>query len=299
MSTTIVDAVSDEPVAAQLRPRPLALLRRAWSSPSGKIGLVLIVSIAALAILGPFVAPSSPTETVTTPFQGVSADHWFGTDFLGRDAFSRFLAGGRSILLLATGATVLTYLIGVPVGLLIGFRRRWLDFVTVGFIDILISFPPLIFALIMFALTGPQTWVVVAAIAATAAPRVVRVVRSVTIEIVTLEYVESAIARGESTSALLRRELLPNLWTPIVADFGIRLTGAFLLASALGYLGFGLTPPTPNWGVMLSENRLGLTFAPLTVLAPAFAIALFSVGVNLFSDAMARALGRSVLARSV
>jgi peptide/nickel transport system permease protein len=299
MSTARDSVPADVTIAVTIRTRPIALLGRAWANPSGKIGLVLILLVGLIALIGPFVAPESPTDTIALPFQGVSATHLFGTDFLGRDAFSRFLAGGRSILLLATGATLLTYLIGVPVGLVIGFRRGWFDFATLGVLDVLISFPPLIFALIMFALTGPKTWVVVVGIVATAAPRVVRVVRAVTMDIVTLDYVEAAVARGESTAAILRRELLPNLWTPIVADFGIRLTGAFLLAASLGYLGFGLTPPAANWGVMLSENRQGLAFAPLTVLAPALSIALFAVGINLFSDAMARALGRSVLSRSV
>jgi peptide/nickel transport system permease protein len=294
-----IEAVAVEPVPTALRPRPLDLLRRAFANPSGQIGAALIIAVAGVAVIGPFVSPGSPTEPVSLPFQGPAGDLPLGTDFLGRDALARFLNGGHSILLLAMVATVLTYAIGVPIGMFIGFRRSWPDVAALGLVDLLLSFPPVVFALLLLGAVGPKTWGVIVGIAATAAPRAIRVVRAATIDSMSQEYLEAAMLRGESTAAILRRELLPNLWTPIVADFGIRLTGAFLLASALGYLGFGLTPPEPNWGVMLSENRGGLTFAPLTVLAPAIAIALFAIGVNLLSDAMARGLGKSVLTRDV
>jgi peptide/nickel transport system permease protein len=298
-AVTDVDAAGIEPVPTAIRPRPFDLLRRALAYPGGKIGAALILLVVGIAVLGPFLAGGSTTEPVSLPFESPSSERLLGTDFLGRDALARFLNGGHSILLLATLATVMTYAIGVPIGMFIGFWRSWPDAVSLGVVDLMLSFPPVIFALLLLGAVGPKTWAVVVGIAATAAPRVIRVVRAATIDSVSQEYLEAAMLRGESTPTILRRELLPNLWTPIVADFGIRLTGAFLLASALGYLGFGLTPPEPNWGVMLSENRLGLTFAPLTVLAPAIAIALFAIGVNLLTDSMARALGRSVLTRDV
>lgn len=298
-AVTDIGSVGAEPVPTALRPRPFELFRRALASPGGKIGFGLIVAVVGVAAIGPFVPTGSATEPISLPYQGPSSDLLLGTDFLGRDALARFLNGGHSILMLATAATLLTYAIGVPIGMFIGFRRSWPDIATLGVVDLLLSFPPVIFALLLLGAVGPKTWGVIVGIAATAAPRAVRVVRAATIDTTSQEYLEAAMLRGESTATILRRELLPNLWTPIVADFGIRLTGAFLLASALGYLGFGLTPPEPNWGVMLSENRGGLTFAPLTVVAPAIAIALFAIGVNLLSDAIARGLGRSVLSRDV
>jgi peptide/nickel transport system permease protein len=293
------ESVAVETAAVRTRARPLAVLLRAWRTPGAKIGLLLVVVVTLVALVGPLVTPYSTTDTVARPFQGPSADHWFGTDFLGRDAFSRFLDGGLAIVLLATLATVLAYAIGVPLGMFAGFRRSWPDLLTLGVVDILLAFPALVLLLLLLALAGSELWIVVVGIAAAHVPRIVRVLRAVTIDIVQQEYVEAAVSRGESTAAILRRELLPNLWTPIVADAGIRLTGSFLIAASLGFLGIGLSAPEANWGVMISENRLGLNLNPLVVVMPAVSIALFAVGINLFADAAARALGRSVMTRGV
>jgi peptide/nickel transport system permease protein len=258
-----------------------------------------MLAVLAVAIAGPFLAPYPVTQTVGRPFLPPSAEHLFGTDFLGRDAFSRFLAGGGAILVLAVGATVLAYVIGVPLGMFAGLRRSWPDLLTLGVVDILLAFPALILVLLLLALAGAELWVVVVGIAAAHTPRIVRVMRSITIDAAGQEYVEAAFARGERMAAVLGRELLPNVWTPIIADAGVRLTGSFLIAASLGYLGIGLSPPEPNWGVMISENRAGLNVAPMTVLPPAIAIAAFAIGINLFADATSRALGRSVLGRDV
>jgi len=293
----VVEVEGEGPLA--LRPRPFLLVRRAWATPGGKIGAVLILFVLGIAWVGPFFEPHSTTETIAQPFLGSSSKYLFGTDFLGRDTLSRFLAGGRSIILLALGATLLTYAIGVPVGLLIAYRRGWRDIVALGLVDLIVSFPALVLVLLLITLFGPTTWGVILAIAVVLTPRVMRLVRAATTDVTSLEFVEAAHLRGESTADILRREILPNVWTPIAADFGIRLTGAFLTVASLGFLGFGIAPPAPNWGTMISENRIGLILSPLSVLAPAGAIALFAIGVNLFSDAMARSLGRSVLTRGV
>jgi peptide/nickel transport system permease protein len=281
------------------RIRAPSVLRRAWKTPGGKIGLISVLAVLAIAVVGPLLAPYPPLQTVGRPFLPPSAEHLFGTDFLGRDALSRFLAGGIAILALAVGATVLAYVIGVPLGMFAGLRRAWPDVMTLGLVDIILAFPSLILILLIVALAGAELWVVVVGIAAAHTPRIVRIMRSITIEAASLEYVEAAFARGETMLSVLRRELLPNMWTPIIADAGIRLTGSFLIAASLGYLGIGLSPPAPNWGVMVSENRIGLNVNPLTVLPPALALAAFAIGINLFADAMLRALGRSVLARDV
>lgn len=299
MSAVPESVAGEAPLPRPSRLRALRLVRRALQTPGGKIGLTLVVIVTAVALFGPLFAPQSTTESVALPYQGPSAEYPFGTDFLGRDTLSRFLDGGLAILALACAATLLAYLIGVPLGMFAGFRRSWPDALTIAVVDVLLAFPALVLILLLVALTGPASWIVIVGIAAAHVPRVVRVVRSVTIDITGQEYVEAAISRGESTRSILMRELLPNLWTPIVADAGVRLTGSFLIAASLGFLGVGLTPPEANWGVMISENRLGLSQSPLAVIAPAVAIAMFTVGVNLFADAMARALGRSVVSRGV
>lgn len=288
------------PVAPRaFRMRAPALIRQAWRNPGGKFGIVSVALVIALAVIGPLVSPYSPIQTVGRPFLPPSGEHLFGTDFLGRDALSRFLEGGRAILVLAVGATLLAYFIGVPLGMLAGLRRSWPDLVMLGVVDILLAFPALILILLMVALAGAELWVVVVGIAAAHTPRIIRIMRSVTIDVASLEYVEAAFARGESMLSVLWRELLPNMWTPIIADAGIRLTGSFLIAASLGYLGIGLSPPDPNWGVIVSENRIGLNIAPLALLPSAIAIAVFAIGINLFADATSRALGRSVLTRGV
>lgn len=252
-----------------------------------------------LAALGPFVTPGSTTETVGPPFEGPSAGHPLGTDFLGRDALSRFLAGGASILLVSISAVLIAYATGVTIGMLAAYRRSWLDGLFIGSADVLLSFPPIVFVLILLAYIGPEVWLVIIGLAITQGPRVARVARAATIDLMEHEYVEAAAARGESTAAILRRELLPNISGPILADFGIRLTATIILAAAISFLGLGPQPPASDWGLMISENRSGLTIAPILILAPAVAIGVLTIGVNLLADATARAVGRSIVARDV
>ena len=200
--------MSDLGVRAASRPRsswirPPAVLRQAWVNWGGKIGLISVLLVIALVVVGPFLAPYSVTQTVGRPFLHPSAEHLFGTDFLGRDAFSRFLAGGRAILALAVGATVLAYLIGVPLGMFAGLRRSWPDLLLLGAVDILLAFPALILILLLLALAGAELWVVVVGIAVAHTPRIVRIMRSITIDAASQEYVEAAFARGESMVAML------------------------------------------------------------------------------------------------
>jgi peptide/nickel transport system permease protein len=141
--------------------------------------------------------------------------------------------------------------------------------------------------------------VIVVGIAVTHAPRIVRISRSVTLDVATQEFVEAAVARGESLAAILRHDILPNIWTPILADFGLRLTGSLILFSSLSYLGLGQAPPAPDWGLMISENRAGLLLQPWVIIAPAMTIAVLAIGVNLVADAVARSAGRSVVGREI
>lgn len=274
------------------------ILTRVLATWNGRIGLVLVVVVLAVAAIGPMAAPGSTTKTVGPPFQGPSVEHLLGTDFLGRDAFSRFLAGGASLLIVSISATLIAYATGIAIGMLAAYKRSWFDAVFVGSADVLLAFPPIVFVLILLAYAGPQTWLVIIGLAITQAPRVARVARAATVDLKGQEYVEAAVARGEPTSAILRRELLPNISSPILADFGIRLTTTIILTASISFLGLGPQPPAADWGLMISQNRSGLTVAPLLVLAPAIAIAVLTVGVNLVADSVARGMGVSVGARS-
>ena len=260
---------------------------------SGKTGVLLVSMIVAVAVIGPAVAPHSPNDIVGVPFTEPGGSNVLGTDFLGRDVLSRILNGGRELLAIAVLATFVAYLIGVPLGLAIGYRRGGADIAAVGLADLIIAFPPIILALMIIAGLGSGALIVAGTIAAIHVPRIVRIVRTATIEAAAFEYVEAAVARGESSAYILRRELLPNIAVPIMADFGIRLTASVIIVSSLSFLGLGPAPPSSDWGLMISENRLGLLIQPWVVVVPALLIGLLAIGVNLMADAYARSVGRS------
>jgi peptide/nickel transport system permease protein len=273
------------------------LIRNASATASGRVGFGLIALVTVVALIGPLVSPHSPTEVVGAPFQGPEGGHLLGTDFLGRDGLSRFLHGGRTLLLVTVLSTGLAYLLGVTVGMLVGLRRGALDLGAVAVIDVLLSIPPIIFVLVMLGAAGTSVAVATLGIAIVFAPRIARIVRTVALEIATREFVEAAVARGEGVVSILRRDLLPNVGAAVMADLGIRVSGTIILFSSLSYLGLGEAPPAANWGLMISENRIGLITQPTIVIVPAITIALLAIGVNLLADAVARGLGKSVVVR--
>jgi peptide/nickel transport system permease protein len=275
------------------------LVRGAIGSREGRWGVAIVVGIIFLAMAGPYLSPYSPIDTLGLPLQLPSQQHLLGTDALGRDVLARFLCGGRVMVVVAFLSTTLAYLAGIPLGMTIGYRRGALDLAVVGAADLILAFPAIVFLLVLLAAAGPQLSIVVVGIATINLPRVVRISRTVTSDLAKREFVEVAVARGESVLSIIRYDILPNIWTPILADFGIRLTGSIILFSSLSYLGFGQQPPAADWGLMISENRVGLYVQPWVVGVPSVAIALLCIGVNLVADGVARNAGRSVLARDV
>jgi peptide/nickel transport system permease protein len=282
--------------------RPLRnnlLVRASLHSRSGRWGLAIVLGILALAVLGPLVSPYSPLATLGLPLQAPSADHLLGTDGLGRDVLARFLHGGGVLVAVAFLATLLAYVVGIPLGMMIGYRRGVFDIGVVALADLILAFPAIVFILVLVAAAGPHLATVILGIAIINLPRVVRICRTVTIDLVTREFVEAAVARGESLVSIIRDDILPNIWTPVLADFGIRLTGSIILFSSLSYLGFGQQPPAADWGLMISENRAGLFVQPWVVVVPALTIAILCIGVNLVADGVARSAGRSLIGRDV
>jgi peptide/nickel transport system permease protein len=227
------------------------------------------------------------------PLTGPDDGQPLGTDFLGRDVLSRVLWGGRSVLVLAGAATLLAYLVGGTLGLVAGYDRRLLDGVLMRAVDVLLSVPPLIFQLVLATGAGTSAVVLVLGVALVQAPLVARVVRTATLEQSVRGFVEAAVARGESTAAVIRREILPNIAGPIAADAGLRFTYSILLVASVNFLGLGLQPPAADWALIVSENRSGLDLNPYVVLVPALLVALLTIGLNLVGDAVARTLGRS------
>ena len=266
-------------------------------TPTGLVGIVLLAAVVGVALLGPFFAPYPPDEPVGVPFSGPSEVPPFGTDFLGRDVLSRVLWGGRSVLALAGLATLLAYAGGIVIGLAAGYSRTLVDPLLMRAADVMLSFPALLFLLVLVTGAGTSKAVLVLGVALVQMPLIARIVRAATLEQSVRGFVEAAVARGERTSSILRREILPNIAGPIAADVGLRFTYAIILVASVNFLGLGLQPPAADWALIISENRGGLTLNPYVILVPAALISLLTISVNLVGDAIARSLGISTARR--
>ena len=271
---------------------------RFMRSFSGAVGVTIVVFVVAVAIFGRYFAPYDPNVPVTAPLSPPSSHYWLGTDFLGRDVFSRLLYGGRSVITLAALATGLGYLIGMSVGLIAGFSRSRIDPVLMRSVDVMLAFPPLLFLLVLISGAGTGVEVLVIGVAAIQAPGISRIVRTATLEVSVRGYVEAAIARGERSYAVIVREVLPNIMAPVLVDSGLRFTYSILIIASVNFLGLGLQPPASDWALMISDNRQYIAIQAWAVLAPAAMIALLTIGINLTGDAIARSLGRSYVPKT-
>ena len=266
---------------------------RFLQSPGGKIGATLVIIVVAIALIGPFFAPHSPVAPVGPPLSGPSSEALLGTDFIGRDVLSRVLWGGRSVLGLALAATVLGYAVGVLIGLMAGYKRTLTDPILMRSVDVLLAVPPLLFLLVLVTAVGTSVTALVVGVALIQMPGIARLVRTVTVQVSVRSYVEAAVARGETTPAILRREILPGILPAIIADAGLRFTFSVLFIAAANFLTIGLQPPASDWALMISENRRYISINPWAVVAPAMLIAALTIGINLMGDAIGRSLGRS------
>ena len=259
----------------------------------GLVGLALLVFIVAIAALGPLFAPHAIDVPIGPPGMPPGPGAPLGTDFLGRDVFSRLLNGGGSLLVLSFVATALTYLVGLSLGMLAGFVRSGVDSVVMRGVDLLMSFPPLLLLLVLLGAAGTSSTIIVVGIVVVVAPGVARVARTATLDVATRGYIEAAIARGEPTTAILRREILPSIAPVAIADLGIRFGASVILVASLNYLGLGAQPPAASWALMVSENRAVLESNPWSVLAPGLLLGVLTIAVNLIGDAYVASLGRS------
>jgi peptide/nickel transport system permease protein len=257
------------------------------------IGVTLAIAVVAIALVGPLFAPSNPSDLVGIPFQPPDAHHLLGTDFLGRDALSRVLWGGRSVLVVAVLASLLAYAVGITIGLLTGYLRSALDPVIMRALDVIQAFPPIILVLLLVSGAGTSTGLLILAVALVFMPGIARLVRAATLEVSVRAYVEAATARGERLHVILFREILPNITGILLADVGIRFAGSVLLGAALSYVGLGVAPPSADWALMVSENRSGLTSNPWVVVAPAALIVMLTISANLIADGVVRRRSRA------
>ena len=288
--------------ATRVPPRTAAgRYRTLWGQTpqSFRIGLVILLVHLIVAATGPIWAPYGFSQMGTgIPLSGMSWAHPFGVDQLGRDVFSRVVHGSHIVILLSLSGTAIGLMIGAVLGLLSGYVGGWFDNVLQRLLESLISIPFLVLALIAIASAGPELSgnpvVVVLVVALVYAPRIARMARAAAMDIATRDYVTVARLRGERAWSVMRRELLPNATSVLLVEFALRAGYAPVLVGSLGFLGFGIRPPTPEWGLMIAENRALIIITPITVLGPGLALASLVVGLNLFTEGLARILGRTV-----
>jgi len=268
----------------------LRTVRRSLRYGRVRFGLGVLLLVILLALLGPLVAPHDPDGVVGLPAQGPSGQFLLGTDYLGHDVLSRVLWGGRSVLWMSFSAATLGVAVGAAVGLLAAYAGTIADDVLMRGMDVILAFPQIVFVLLFVSLLGPKLGLIVVLVALAWVPQVARVVRGITSDIVHREYVEAAELIGLPRWRILTREILPNVTTPLMVEYGLRLTWSIALIAAISFLGFGIQPPNADWGLMINENRNILTLQPWPILAPAVCIGLFAIGTNFIAEGIARAV---------
>jgi peptide/nickel transport system permease protein len=275
-------------IPASRASRTIKRLRR---YPATLIGFILVGMFILMAIIGPWITPYGfSDQDLTNRLQPASAEHWFGTDQFGRDIFSRVLAGSRDVFTIAGSGTLLAVLMGLTLGMVSGYLGGAADEIIMRFMDVLLSIPPLLLAMIILGTVGPSRLNIVLVVGFLYIPMVARVVRSVVLDIKTREFIEAAKMRGENRGYILFREILPNVLPPLAVEASMRFSYSIFLVASLGFLGLGVQPPSPDWGMMVSEARTWYNQAPWILLYPAGTIALLVVGVAFTSDGLRRML---------
>jgi peptide/nickel transport system permease protein len=264
-----------------------SLLRRPVAATGTLIFLIFVV----LAFIGPLIVPYGLNqEIVTDARQPPSVQHWFGTDNLGRDVFSRVILGVRDVLSLAGIGTLLAVSLGTSFGLMAGYQGKWLDEILMRLFDGLLALPALLLALLMLGSLGPSATSVMIVIVVVYTPIVTRVVRSVVLSVKSRAFVEAAQVQGESLGYILFREIFPSALPTLAVEAALRFSYAIFLVASLGFLGVGVQPPSANWGLMVQEAQANVTQTPWALYFPAGAIAIVVIGVNLMADGLRQVL---------
>jgi peptide/nickel transport system permease protein len=293
MAVGTAEAVAPGAIAVRTRPPGrFDLLRRSLRQRRFQIGLGVTALVVFIAIFGPLFAPYSPGAIVTTPYHSPTAAFPLGGDYLGHDVWSCVLNGGRTVVLLSLAATGIGVLLGVAIGLIAGYSRSALDDVIMGCCDVVLAFPQIVLVLVFVSILGPKIWLIVLIVGISHSPRVARLVRSTTLELIRREFIENAELIGIPRRKILLQEILPNLTTPLLVEFGLRLTWSVGLIAGLSFLGYGIQPPTADWGLMINQNRPGLTINVWAALAPMLCIFAFATGTNLMTEGVSRAVAR-------
>ncbi|SHF36550.1 peptide/nickel transport system permease protein [Pseudosulfitobacter pseudonitzschiae] len=251
---------------------------------SALIGLFFTITYFLMAILAPWIAPYGMAEVVGDVWEPSSAEHLLGTDTIGRDLLSRMIYGGRTTIFIATMATALSFITGSVLGFAAAVLGGWPDQLLSRFVDLIMSIPSLIFALVVLSVMPVTVPVLIVVMGLLDSTRVYRLARAVAVDITVMDYVEAARLRGEKLAWIIFREVLPNALSPLVAEMGLRFIFAVLFVSTLSFLGLGVQPPQADWGGIVKENKEGIVYGIGAALYPAVAIATLAISVNLVAD---------------
>jgi len=283
---------ADAAAALEQKRQRRYLVKALLRSPTFMVGMVIVVFWIIMGAFSVYFTQSPTAQDALSSLQGPSASHWFGTDDLGRDVFARTMAGARTVLIIAPLATVLALVWGGIIGLVAGFWRGLTDEIIMRLVDVLLALPIIITSILILSLLGKGTAIIIVTIGALFTPVVSRTIRSAVIGEREREYVMAARLRGERSAFVMTREILPNITQPIIVEGTIRLGYAVFTAATLSFLGFGLVPPSSDWGLTIATQRVFLQIAPWTVLFPALALASLVVGVNLITDGLGRVFSK-------
>jgi peptide/nickel transport system permease protein len=285
-------SLSPSPAPAPARRGALRAIARAFNTnKTSWVGLGLVVLIALLALLAPWIAPHDPVEQdILSKLQGPSSNHWFGTDYFGRDILSRILHGARYSLFIGLTATVFAMVVGSVIGILAGYFGGRFDLLVMQTMDILLAFPSLILGLIIVAMLGPSLGNIIIAIALTTIPSFARIARAPTISVKEREFVEAGRALGYSDARLMFGHILPNILPEILVMFSLWTASAIRIEASLAFIGLGLKPPTPTWGGMIREGFENILDSYWLVLMPGLAILVVVFALNLLGDGLRDAI---------
>jgi peptide/nickel transport system permease protein len=282
-------AALSEALAGRALPR--ALRRRRRRPPALLIGGVIVATLLAVALCAPLIAPYPFDQMhVRDRLSSPSLHYLAGTDEYGRDILSRLLFGSQLSIALGVIATAISMALGVPLGLFAGYRPGLLSELIMRGLDVMMSFPPIMLVLLILAVTPPGLVKTAVAIGVLFVPPIARVTRSVTLDLMSEDFVESVRSRGERTWYILLRELLPNVWPVLIVEASLRMVFAVLLGAVLSFLGFGVQPPEADWGLMISNGRAFVDDAPWISLAPGLAMSFAVIGISLLGDGLREVL---------
>ena len=283
---------ANEAAATEQRRQRRYLVKALLRSPTFMVGLIVVLFWVFMAVFSTHITQDPTAVNAAVSLKAPSAAHLFGTDDLGRDVLARTMAGARSVLIIAPLATLLALIWGGIIGLIAGFYRGITDEIIMRLIDVLLALPIIITSILILSLLGKGTAIIIVAIGALFTPVVSRTVRAAVIGEREREYVMAARLRGERSAFVMAREILPNITQPLIVEGTIRLGYAVFTAATLSFLGFGLEPPSPDWGLTIATERIFLQIAPWTVLFPAVALASLVVAVNLMTDGLGRVFSK-------